>query len=161
VWPAKTASSVSPIDFGIHAVRKPLPLHTCHEILGCEECHSCTCPPTGASQMRQHNAVAKLEKRAVSRQRFGLRYIEGSTAKSAGSERFIQGLMINNRTACSIDQNGARLHPGQAIGIYDVMGFGRQWHMQRYEIRFPQQRAQVHGHRIESRLRLRIAIDHL
>src|ERR1700694_4083236 len=73
--------------------------------------------PRHACDMRRHDDVGKLKQRMAGRRRLLLENIEPGAGKLAGHQRVIQRRLVDNPTACGIDEIGRRLHALQARRI--------------------------------------------
>src|SRR5439155_21399862 len=60
--------------------------------------------------------------------------VECGTAEVAALERVAEGVLIDDRTACRVDQEGAGLHLGQRFGIDQMTGLGVEGGVNRYDI---------------------------
>ena len=72
--------------------------------------------------MRRYIAVRKLEQSAVGRQRFDFRDVESRSFDLTTFEGVGQGFLVDDGSACRVDQQRRGLHPLERVGIEQVAG---------------------------------------
>ena len=92
--------------------------------------------------MRRDDDVVTPEERMVDRQRLGLRDVQPGPEQVSGRERGEQCVAVDQPAARRVDEDGARLHPPELLGPEQVARRVAQRHVDRDDIRGPEQRLQ-------------------
>src|ERR1700730_13943432 len=79
-----------------------------------------------AKCVRRHDDVVDRKKRIVRIGRFLLEHIEGRASDLPACQNVRERLLIDDRSARSIDEKGGLFHQGEAVSIHEVAGLGRQ-----------------------------------
>src|SRR5882757_258282 len=84
-----------------------------------------------AKSVRRHDDVVEREKRIGW---FLLEHIEGRASDPPACQNVRERLLIDDRSARSIDEKSGLLHQGEALSIHEVAGLGRQRAVHRNDV---------------------------
>src|ERR1700691_6750000 len=68
------------------------------------------------AEMRRDHDIVHAPERVVEGQRLDVAHVEAGAADAALAERGNQGLFIDDRPPCRVDQEGGRLHQAELLG---------------------------------------------
>src|SRR5882724_4290796 len=109
-------------------------------VLNVERSPDITCAVSGealigpAKCVRRHDDVVDREKRIGRIGRFLVEHIEGRASDPPACQNVRERLLIDDRSARSIDEKGALLHQGETLSIHEVVGLGRQRAVHRNDV---------------------------
>src|SRR3954454_1111256 len=128
------AGALSPSqDFRIDAIRWCLAAEKREDIVDDDIRHLLAHLHDCAAEMRSGDHVGHFQERRR-HLRLVLEHVETSAGDLALLERSRQRLLVDERPARGIDQEGSRLHQREFTGTDLVPGRGQEWRMQRHEI---------------------------
>src|SRR5262249_27008089 len=124
--------------FRIDAIRRWLAAEKREDVVDDDVRHLLAHLLDGAAEMRSGDDVGHFQERRR-HVRLVLEYVEARAGDLALLERARQRLLVDDRPARGIDQEGGRLHQREFTGTDLVSGRGQQRRMQRHEIGIPEQ----------------------